>query len=299
MSAGNPQMPLSRVRNSLAYRSGSLYRRLLEWLPGPETGDKPLLPLTFLTFGGAAHRLMLRECLASLGRSWPRLPRVRAVCDDSLDPAAVAGDLAGWGGPFEVLSWRDLAARLAAPRFASLMRFAERDAMGRKLAAIVASALEAPTLYCDVDILWFRFPPTLEALLGTPGTKLAMSPDYQPTYDPALVPGRLPELARPPYYCAGLLYAEGDFLAACEVTDLLGHAAERGIGVTEQTIFAEADRQLGGRSWPEDEIALREEDRFSMGPTFRNRPWAARHYVGAVRHIFWRDALALRAGVTP
>jgi hypothetical protein len=290
---------LSRSRHSLAYRSGALYRRLLERLPGPVTGDKPALPLTFLTFGGAGHRLMLRECLASLGRSWPRLPRIRAVSDGSLDPAVVARDLAGWGGPFEVLSWQDLAARLAAPRFASLVRFAERDAMGRKLAAIVASALEAPTLYCDVDVLWFRAPPTLEALVGVPGTKLAVSPDYQPMYDPALVPGRLPELARPPFYCAGLLYAEGDFLAACEVADLLGHAAERGISVTEQTILAEADRQLGGRSWPADEIALCDHDRFTLGPSFRGRPWAARHYVGAVRHIFWRDALALRSGVTP
>ena len=296
MSVANP---LSRARNSLAYRSGSLYRGLLERLPGPKTGGKPGLPLTFLTFGGAAHRLMLRECLASLGRSWPRLPRVRAVSDGSLDPERVAHDLAGWGGPFEILSWRDLAARLGAPRFASLVRFAERDAMGRKLAAIVASALEAPTLYCDVDILWFRFPPTLATLLGTPGTKLAMSPDSQPMYDPALVPGRLPELARPPYFCAGLLYAEGDFLAACEVADLLGHAAEHGIGVTEQTILAEADRQLGGAGWPEQEIALLVEGRTSLGPSFRGRPWAARHYVGAVRHLFWRDALALRTGLKP
>jgi hypothetical protein len=123
-----------------------------------------------------------------------------------------------------------------------------------------------------------------------------MSPDRRPAYDEDLVPDRLPHLARPPYFCAGLLYAAGDLLAACDVASLLDHAAERGIGVTEQTILAQADHLLGGRSWPAEEIALQDEDRASLGPTFRGRPWAARHYVGAVRHIFWRDALALRIG---
>jgi hypothetical protein len=291
--------PLRRVRDSVAYRSSSGYRRLLALLPPSRIEEKPAIPVTFLTFGGAAHRLMLRECLLSLGRAWPGRPRVRVVSDGSLDLAAVDRDLGGWKGPLEVLSWKDITARLADPRFAALVRFAERDAMGKKMAAIVASALEGPTLYCDVDVLWFRLPATLTALLSSPGTKLAMSPDLRPTYDTDLVPRLLPELARPPFFCAGLLYAEGDFLAACQVSDLLEHAARQGIGVTEQTILAEADRQLGGRSWPADEIALWEEDRTSLGPSFPGRPWAARHYVGAVRHLFWRDALALRAGLKP
>jgi len=291
--------PFARLLDPLAYRSGALYRRLLERLPAPKVEAKPELPLTFLTFGGASHRLMLKECLASLGRSWPRLPRVRVVSDGSLDPAAAARELAWWKGSLEVVGWRSLAARLDASRFAALLRFAERDAMGRKMLAIVASALESPTLYCDVDVLWLRPPATLETLLAAPGAKLALSPDPYPAYDAALVPGHLPHLAGPPYYCAGLLYAEGDFLAACAVEDLLRHAAEQGIGITEQTILAEAGHQLGGRSWPPDEIALWDGDRASLLPSFRGRPWAARHYVGAVRHLFWRDALALRVGWRP
>jgi len=289
----------ARLHDSLAYRSGPVCRWALERLPAPRMEARPELPLTFLTFGGAGHRTMLRECLASLGRSWPRLPRVRVVSDGSLDPAAAARELAWWQGPLEVTGWRDLAARLAAPRFEALLRFAERDAMGRKMLAIVASALEGPTLYCDVDILWFRPPATLDGLLATRGTRLALSPDLYPAYDARLVPGHLPHLAVPPYYCAGLAFAEGDFLAACDVDAWLRYAAEQGIGVTEQTILAEADHQLGGRTWPGDEIALWEGDRTTLGPSFRGRPWAARHYVGGVRHLFWRDALALRAGWRP
>jgi len=290
---------LTRVRESVAYRSGSLYRRALELVPPPRARGKPTLPLTLLTFGGNAHRLMLRECLASLYRAWPRLPKARVVSDGSLDLARTTRDLAWWKGLFEAVDWREVSRRLSGPRFETLVRFAEHEVMGRKMAAIVASALDGPTLYCDVDVLWFRFPATLDSLLATPGAKLVMSPDVQPMYDPALVPGRLLHLAQPPYYCAGLLYAEGDFLATCDVAPLLSYAAELGIGVTEQTILAEADHQLGGHSWPADEIALSEEGRTSLRPSFRGRPWAARHYVGAVRHLFWRDALALRAGVSP
>jgi len=296
--AGPLSRVLARARASLAYRSMVLYRPVLAWLPPPSL-EKPRLPLTFLTFGGDAHRPMIRECLASLQLAWPDLPSVRVVTDGALDPAAVTRELSWWRGSLECVSWRAVAARLAEPRFATLVRFAERDAMGRKMAAVIASALDGPTLYCDVDVLWYRFPATLGQLLASPGTKLAMSPDRRPAYDPDLVPGRLPHLARPPYFCAGLLYAEGDLLAACDVSALLDHAAERGIGVTEQTILAEMDHRLGARSWPAEEIALCEEDRVSLGPSFRGRPWAARHYVGAVRHIFWRDALALRAGLKP
>src|SRR5262249_31767633 len=161
----------------------------------------------------AGHRLMLEQCLATLYRAWPVLPRLRIVSDGSLDLAAARQSLGWWPGPWELLSWRDLVPRLAARGHETLLRFAERQATGRTVAAIVASAAEGPTLYCDVDVLWFRFPPTLERLLRAPGPLLAMSRDPYCAYDPALVPEVLPELARPPYFCAGFLFARGDFLA--------------------------------------------------------------------------------------
>lgn len=291
--------PLLRVKRSAAYRSGALWRALLCALPAPRVAAKPLLPVTFVTFGGAGHRLMLAQCLASLGLTWPRLPRLRIVSDGSLAADTTARDLAWWPGPWELLAWRDLAPGLCDRGHDALVRFAEREPMGRKMAAVVATALEGPTLYCDVDVLWFREPARLAELTGRPAPQLVMSEDCYPAYDPALVPGRLPHLAAPPFYCAGLLFAHGDFLEAAGVAELLAEAAERGFGLTEQTIFAEADRRLGGACWPRDEIALFEEDRFSLGPSFRGRSWTARHYVGQVRHLFWRDALALRLGIRP
>jgi len=294
--------PLLRLKRSAAYRSGGLYRALLRALPPPRVAAKPVLPVTFVTFGGAGHRLMLAQCLASLGLTWPRLPRLRVVSDGSLDPAATRRDLAWWPGPWELLSWRDLAPGLRDRGHSSLVRFAEREPMGRKMAAVAATALEGPTLYCDVDVLWFREPARLAELAARSTQRppqLVMSEDCVPAYDPELVPGRLPDLAASPFYCAGLLFAHGDFLSASGVEELLAEAAERGFGLTEQTIFAEADRRLGGACWPRTEIAIAPDDRFSLGPSFRGHAWSARHYVGAVRHLFWRDAFALRCGARP
>ena len=290
---------LARARNSAAYRSSKLYRHLLRLLPQPVARPKPSLPLTLLTFGGTAHLPMIEPLLASLYLSWPRLPRVKVVSDGSLPIAAARKALAWWPGSCEIVDWTDAIPALRAAGHDPLVRFAEREPMGRKLAAVAASAAAGPTLYCDADVLWFRYPPTLADLLAAPAPVVVMSEDPYPAYDPALVPALLPHLEAPPHSCAGFLYASGDFLSACDLGELLSHAAESGIGVTEQTILAEVNHRLGNRHWPADEIVIVESDRFSLGPSFRGRGWAARHYVGQVRHIFWRDAFALRIGVSP
>ena len=290
---------LQRAGRSLAFRSGPVHRRLLRLLPRPRARPRPTLPLTLLTFGGAAHLEMLTEMLFSLQATWPALPCVRVACDSSLAPAAVRSALTWWQGPLEAVSWRDLAPAGGEGDRGALARFAEREPMGRKLAAVVASAAAGPTVYCDVDVLWFRLPERLEPLLGAGGTRLVMSQDYQPAYDPFLVPDRLSALAAPPFFCAGFLFATGDLLGACELGELLEYAARSGFGLTEQTILAEANRQLGGEHWTLEEVCLDCADRFSLGPSFLGRRWAARHYVGSVRHIFWRDALALRLGGRP
>jgi hypothetical protein len=286
--------PGSRAVRSLAYRSGWAYRRLARALPMGRQRGKPEMPLIYLTFGCRADAAMLRESLASLARAWPTLPRLRVVSDGSLRRETAEELLSWWPAPWQFRSWEELLPEVRDPNLAA---FARREPMGRKLAAIVGAALEGPTLYSDVDVLWFRFPESVRRWMASAGPLLAMSPDWQPAYDAALVPSLLPHLGREPFYCAGLLYAAGDFLSTRRASDLLAFAAEHGIARTEQTILAATDHDLGGLSWPAGEVALFEDDRFSLAPSFLDHGWAARHYVGAVRHIFWRDALALRLGI--
>ncbi len=304
MSAPNSATPpaprgLGRIKASLAYRSSGFWRAVADRWPIRPLVAKPALDLNILTFGGAVHLGMIREMLYSLARTWPALPRVTVATDGTLSPAAAAKALSWWSDPApRVVDWRDLVAPLrdADERFRNLLRFAERDAMGRKMASVATLALDGDVLYADCDVLWLGVPPSLATFRAGAGPRLAMSTDIAPGYDPALVPEICPELAQPPHFCAGFLYGRGDFIAAAGVSDLMAFAAERGIGRTEQTILAEAARRLGGERFPLSEVALFEGDRFTLGPSIRGAAWVARHYVGQVRHLFWRDAVALRFG---
>jgi hypothetical protein len=288
-----------RARNSAAYRSADLYREILLRMPRPRARERPALDLRLLTFGGDAHLLMIEQLATSLALAWPRLPRLTVLADDSLDPLVARARLDGWPGGLEVVPWRDLGDRLRHPHSQQLRSFAAREAMGRKLLAILVYARESALLYCDADVLWYRFPARLEQLQATPRPCLVMSADNRPAYDPELVPARLPELATPPYFCAGFLYARGDFFTAEGLGDVLEYAARRGRALTEQTLLAAVARRLGDSGWTAAEVSLEEGDRFTLAPSYRRRSWSARHYVGAVRHLFWRDALALRLGLRP
>lgn len=296
-----------RAAASVSYRSAFVYRRALAALPPRSAGSVPSagsLPCTYLTFGGLGHRLMLRASVGSLAAAWPRHPRLVITSDGTLDRETVAHDLRGWPGDWELRSWEEALPVLESRGLGDLARFARREVMARKMAAVVAQALSGPVVYADVDVLWFRPPPSLDGYLGEAhrgdDPVLHLSEDFQPSYDPRWYPERIPELIPQPFLCAGALFAQGDVLGHVrqlgDFGDFLAEAAETGIGVTEQTLLALAHRRLGGEAWSAREIDLSLDDRVSFRPTFRGRAFAARHYVGPVRHLFWRDALALRTG---
>jgi len=290
---------LRRTRNSIAYRSSALFRCLLaSWFPR-RVSVKPPIEVTYLTFAGAMHLTMLRESVSSLANAWDRFPRLRVVGDGTVSNDTIRGTLSFWPAEIEILDWRDLVDSIYGKPYEAIVQFAEHVPMARKMLAIVASALDAPTMYADVDVLWFRTPTALFGGSNLTNPRLVMSPDFQPSYDANLVPRVLPHLADPPFYCAGILFANGDFLGACKLEHLIEYASQNGVALTEQTIFAEANHQLGGEVFAASEFILNDRDRFSFGPSFIHQQWIARHYIGQVRHLFWRDALALRLGIDP
>ena len=67
--------------------------------------------------------------------------------------------------------------------------------------------------------------------------------------------------------------------------------------MTEQTILAEAVFQVGRIAWSLEVVRLFDGDKFTIKPTYVGKQWIARHYVGYIRHLFWRDALAVRLRV--
>jgi hypothetical protein len=298
---------IHRIEGSLAVRLPRLYEAALaSWRPRAlaervRLAGLPCRPVTLLTFAGFAQLPLLRQSLASLLRTWPALPRVLVVSDGTLDAGSLDEAVGWWPGPIELTSWRTLLDELPQPARRHLVAFAARTPSGAKLGAIFASARRGPTLFVDTDVLWFRYPERIDRLVplsetSTDNAHLLLSEDLMPSYDRNLVARRLPHLADPPFYCCGFGYAEGDLLAACDLSELLEEAAIRGSWFTEQTVFAEAARQIAPAPWPADEVACPVDDWRTLRPTFPDRSWVARHYVTPVRHLFWLDALALHLG---
>lgn len=293
-------MMVSRLKASLAYRLPRLYQRVLDLRKPALRPSRPSMDLTLLLFSGDEQRPLLRESLLSVCRSWRRLPRLTVVSDGTADPADVRNSLDWWPAPFDALDWRALSPLGDDPRSRAMRRFAEREPMGRKLTAIVAIARRGPVVYSDTDILWFRHPDWVEEGATTQDAyeprkpTIRVSIDPVRSYDDRLVPERLPHLDKPPYLCAGLLYACGDLLASPELGPLLEFAADQGVARTEQTIIAEISQLLDGVPIPACEVATILDDATCLLPRRPSRHPTARHYVQTVRHLFWRDALLAR-----
>lgn len=288
----------SKIKNSLAFRSGYFYKYLLSLLPFPSFLEKPELPLNFLTLCGVRQLLMLQQCLFSLYHAWPSLPSLQIVSDGTLSISRLTKALDWWPGEKSFKLPQDCVHYHRHLGRESLAQFAESNVMGLKLAAVLEAAEKSSTLYCDTDVLWFR--PLSELPLGGEESSyvvLKMSEDFQQSYDTDLLEKGLTNLSKPPFLCAGLLFVYGELLQNCDLEYLLDCAAKKSNHFTEQTIFAEAAHQLGLKFWSKEEVACFIDDQFSLAPTYLGKEWIARHYVGSVRHLIWRDALALRLGL--
>jgi hypothetical protein len=290
---------LSRLKNSLAFRSGNFYKPLLSILPPPAVTSKTELPVTFLTLCGAKHLGQLQECLYSLYHAWSSLPKLQVVSDGSIGVSGFEKALSWWPGEKTIYLPADYIQYHLNLGREYLAKFAENNIMGLKLAAVLKAAEKEPTIYCDTDILWFRdLPSSISKETSSSKVTLKMSEDFQAAYDGDLVTNQsLNHLYNPTFFCAGLVFLNGQLLEVLDLENLFVAAAKKSNHFTEQTIFAEANYRLNRDFWSREKIACFVEDQFSLAPTFIEQNWIARHYVGPVRHLFWRDALALRLGL--
>lgn len=290
---------VNRIKNSLAFRSTILYRKILNVSPIPILPPKPDLSVVFLTLCGAYHLRLLCYNLYSLYLSWPKLPCLRLISDGTVSLNEMAIALKWWPGKKDFLNWEDIVAYYCDKGQIDLVNFAERSVVGKKLACLLHAGELVPTLWCDADILWFRMLPDLKELLVRPPCVLKVSEDCEMSYDHNLLNSTLNYLKGLPFINTGLVFLYGDLLKQCELSALFKFAAKSSNHFTEQTILAHAAYSLGAEFWPMSDVWCSVQDMFSLFPTYVGQSYAARHYIATVRHLFWRDALALRLGVRP
>lgn len=281
-----------RVHDSLAFRTGTLYRLAFSSLPiAREKNHRPQSGFTYLTLSGLAQMPMLRASLWSLRQATHELPRLVVARDASLTKEALLEALDWWPGPIETYSLQDLQAFADETLPEQIALLCRKHIYGLKAAAIMRAALSGPVFYADTDVLWFKGP---QQLLP-PGDLdkrpwLRLQEDRQMAYDSRLVE-LWPFMNDEPFYCAGVMIAHGD------LRDAFAQLASPGVRAvyespqqfSEQTTFAALQRILGNPPLGPDDAYLSWDDQLTLAPSFGGKPWVLRHYVGPVRHIFWRD----------
>ncbi|MEH2042103.1 hypothetical protein [Nostoc sp.] len=288
----------TNFKKLVAVRSRMVYEFILNLLPNPQVSPKPEIELMFLTMTGAKHLPFLQQCLFSLYTSWSSIPKLQIVSDGSITISKLEEALAWWTGTKSFSYWEESVSYHRQKGCESVAQFAEKNLLGKKLAILLEFGKCGATLWCDNDILWFKELPGLPLKDQDSDLPiLKVSEDFMASYDIDILEQSLSHLYSPPFINTGLVFLKGDLLQASNLDHLLKIAAENSEFHTEQTIIAEAAYQLGNSTWSPEEIACFAKDKFSITSNYAGKQWAARHYFSPVRHLFFRDAFALRLGL--
>ena len=238
---------------------------------------------------------MLNICLNSIYDNFNKLPHIYIFTDPSLKSAACKEAISWF--PEINISIIDSTTCLAyheSKRTYLLEKFASQNPMGLKLAALLQTIdLGNPVLYSDTDVIWSKDPlPDLKKLLENPNFHLALSSDFQPSYDNNLITTcNLTDLYKPPYFCAGIIFinklAENHYKL---IESLLPVVISHSDHFSEQTIFASLNKQSGSFILDNSKFIIDLDDKVHFCPNKKSEI-IARHYVGAIRHLFWRDAM--------
>jgi hypothetical protein len=293
-------MGTNKIKNSLAFRLPFFYKLILAWFkfkPARKTHDSTG-EYGIVIICGQSQLNMLQVCLKSIYKCFTKLPHVFLFTDLNFD-AGECKKAVSWfpDDQISVISGSVCIDYHRQNQKTALVSFAEKNPMGLKLAAIL-QVLDSgkPVIYCDTDVIWYDDPyPVVKQYIERDDFELAMSEDFQPAYDAALIEkAGLQTLDQSPFFCAGILLIKNLTARSAAILErLLMIAAQESNHFSEQTIFALLNRESGNIALDKNKFLLKTEDQFEIKP--RSLPdVTARHYIGPVRHLFWRDALWLK-----
>lgn len=282
---------LTQLKNSFAFRSGPIYQKLCSVLPNPKYKAGSTSSFRLLSMTGARHIDMLNQCLISLHNTWTQRPELIIYSDGTISTQALQKKLNWWKGKIKLGTNEDILNWTKNFGCTALHTFALKEAVGRKLACILSESTEAPVLWCDTDILWYK---QLDGFINSASIQLKVSEDYQSAYD-GYISQKCPEILQdPPFVNTGLVYLQGSLLSREDLAVWINQVGDKPNHFTEQTFLAIAAKLLSADMWRLNEIACFQSDRFELSPSYLGKDWIARHYVGPVRHLFWRDAFYKR-----
>ncbi|RYX87265.1 hypothetical protein EON73_01750 [bacterium] len=285
---------LQRIHDSFAFRFPVLfYRNWLNFIKPPRPKDKPLAPFNYAVLCGKKHYQFLKQEFLSVQKQFTELPFAYVYLDFGFPDKHIKDIYSLYpASKLKVITAVDCLRYHQIKGNNILVNVAKMNPMVLKLAAVLQTVdLNIPLIYADTDILWLQDPiESIKTLIKGP-LNMHMQYDYQPGYDFNLIDKTaLTCLYEQPYYCAGLMlikFLNNEQLAT--IYRMLPILAESSGHLSEQTIFAYLQKTIGASELTPDKYILNYADQFKISFTVKKQ-WIARHYIGPVRHLFWRDA---------
>lgn len=259
--------------------------------------SKTAVNYTYLTITNKSGLRMLRYSLASILQSAETIPKkVVIVSDGSWENWEANSYFDFWPGEIEFESWEVSANYHLEKERHSLYIYASKQIWGKKLSAILKYAEIGHTIYSDTDVLWFKSP--FSGINTKEETGLRLTIDNSYNYDLNLLAGldREDMLNKPPLNC-GIVYAKGDFFKKSVLLQKAIDLESLSPGpFSEQTILALLTDEFG-TTWDFESVTSKIDDGiFPIIPDYKKQynHFIARHYVWAMKWLFWRDFLYLR-----
>lgn len=294
------------IHDSLVFRLPSLiWKNLVTYIMPNKLKSKPLAPeFNFVILCGPKDYPLLKQALFSIRFSFKKLPHLYIVTDFDMSAKTLTKIVKLYPADKLLVIKANECVKYHENNGNSLIKaFAMQSPMGLKIAAI-AQVLDigTPVLYADTDVLWFNDPFDDIAQFISGKVNIHMSPDFHPGYDFHLIKkAGLGMTVDPPYYNAGLMFikniTEEQHVIMEKLLSIIIESHNSTIEIhknlSEQTLFAFLQKEAGPSDMLPDRYLLFTSDQYDIIPTWQKHA-VARHYIGQMRHLFWRDAFFKR-----
>lgn len=272
---------------NIAYRAAraqgavtrSVYRRMIGRIVGRPVEQSRRVPVEVYSFSGERYLPEQVACARSFIRHVGVPDRFTIVSDGSYTQNS-RELLRRVSDCVTVTDWDAFAARL--PPY--VRAFADRQAMGKKLAVLLSMPVKQATIYTDADILFFPAAGELVKLAQSGGGRFWYLPDCLPSLDDSILRGEA-ERERPVNAGFMLLKERLDWDAPLRrLAEYTGSPS----WATEQTLVHLAMHQNDASPLSPDKFVLSVSDQFVYKDHYARQDIALRHYVNNVRHKFWQ-----------
>ncbi|OIP71445.1 MAG: hypothetical protein AUK48_12475 [Oscillatoriales cyanobacterium CG2_30_44_21] len=165
----------------------------------------------------------------------------------------------------------------------SVYAYAAKQAMGKKLAALMSIPINGATLYTDSDILFFQGGSDLADLAESKDAHTYYLPDCKNSLDSRLI---YEEIEQQEPINAGFILFKSE-LNWQETVQRLSELKEPPNYFSEQTIVNLTIKRNQGIALDRHKYIMNVDDQFIYPDQFASKKIAMRHYVNDVRHKFW------------